>query len=202
MQWRELRRGRALRRQNTENAYIQNHYGDDVTAAHFVLSNGGGARFKDQSHWVRAGKNAMAGLLPYLDDPKSRPVVAIDLSGSSLTCTGLENLVWLKHLEFLDLSACPHLDDWALTRLHPLGETLCHLSLARCPRITERGLACLHLLPNLLHLDVSELPAVAQQGLMCILLEDMLPNCQILGLKEAPPPPLAGSQSQPGVGSH
>lgn len=50
----------------------------------------------------------------------------------------------LTRLQHLDLSGCPHLDDWALGRLHVFGNSLQELSVARCPHVTERGLATLH----------------------------------------------------------
>ena len=52
--------------------------------------------------------------------------------------------VALKELRSLWLQRCPHVDDWCLSRLHPLASSLQELSLAGCPRVSERGLACLH----------------------------------------------------------
>uniref|UniRef100_A0A8C4Y6D5 Distal membrane arm assembly component 2 n=1 Tax=Gopherus evgoodei TaxID=1825980 RepID=A0A8C4Y6D5_9SAUR len=72
------------------------------------------------------------------------PVVAIDLTGSVLNYDGLDNLVKLTALKSLDLSRCPHVDDWTLNRLHVFKDSLEELSLAGCPQVTERGLACLH----------------------------------------------------------
>ncbi|XP_009996772.1 PREDICTED: ATP synthase subunit s-like protein [Chaetura pelagica] len=109
------------------------------------------------------------------------PVVAVDLSGSSLTYEGFDNLVLLRQLQHLDLSRCPHLDDWALGRLHVFGDTLRDLSVAHCPQVTERGLATLHHLRELRRLDVAGIQ-VPSPGLVQILLEEMLPKCHILGL--------------------
>lgn len=102
------------------------------------------------------------------------PVEAVDASGSAVNYQGLDNLcewagdgragvfalprraperisvaspclaVALKELQSLWLRHCPHVDDWCLSRLHPLANSLQELSLAGCPRISERGLACLH----------------------------------------------------------
>ncbi|XP_032697899.1 distal membrane-arm assembly complex protein 2 isoform X2 [Lontra canadensis] len=109
------------------------------------------------------------------------PVEAVNASGSAINYHGLDNLLALKELQSLWLRHCPHVDDWCLSRLHPLANSLQELSLAGCPRISERGLACLHHLQNLRRLDISDLPAVSNPGLTQILVEEMLPNCEVLG---------------------
>ncbi|XP_043390463.1 distal membrane-arm assembly complex protein 2 isoform X2 [Chelonia mydas] len=130
------------------------------------------------------------------------PVVAIDLSGSVLNYNGLDNLVKLTALRSLDLSRCPHVDDWTLSRLHVFKDSLEELSLAGCPQVTERGLACLHQLEHLRRLDLSHLPSVPTPGLIRILVEEMLPQCEVVGLA-----PDSGAQTsgdgreEPGVPS-
>uniref|UniRef100_A0A673VR38 Distal membrane-arm assembly complex protein 2 n=1 Tax=Suricata suricatta TaxID=37032 RepID=A0A673VR38_SURSU len=109
------------------------------------------------------------------------PVEAVDASGCAINYQGLDSLLALKELQSLWLQHCPHVDDWCLSRLHPLASSLQELSLAGCPRISERGLACLHHLWNLRRLDISDLPAVSNPGLTRILVEEMLPNCEVLG---------------------
>lgn len=106
---------------------------------------------------------------------------AVDASGCAINYHGLDNLLSLKELQSLTLQRCPHVDDWCLSRLYPLAGSLQELSLAGCPRISERGLACLHHLPNLRWLDISDLPAVDHPGLTQILVEEMLPNCEVVG---------------------
>lgn len=59
-------------------------------------------------------------------------------------CPSHPPAVPLKELQSLWLQRCPHVDDWCLSRLHPLASSLQELSLAGCPRVSERGLACLH----------------------------------------------------------
>ncbi|XP_074714089.1 distal membrane-arm assembly complex protein 2 isoform X2 [Strix uralensis] len=140
--------------------------------------------FEGQEHWLRPEDEWQPQVLHLRDVP----VVALDLSGSPLTYNGLDNLVRLTRLQHLDLSGCPHLDDWALGRLHVFGDTLRELSVARCPRVTERGLATLHHLRLLRRLDVAGL-RVPSPGLVRILLEEALPHCHILGDNEGTPPP-------------
>uniref|UniRef100_A0A8C9KZB1 Distal membrane-arm assembly complex protein 2 n=1 Tax=Panthera tigris altaica TaxID=74533 RepID=A0A8C9KZB1_PANTA len=109
------------------------------------------------------------------------PVEAVDASGCAINYQGLDSLLALKELQSLWLQRCPHVDDWCLSRLHPLASSLQELSLAGCPRVSERGLACLHHLWNLRRLDISDLPAVSSPGLTRILVEEMLPSCEVLG---------------------
>ncbi|XP_052570004.1 distal membrane-arm assembly complex protein 2 isoform X4 [Peromyscus californicus insignis] len=109
------------------------------------------------------------------------PVEAVDASGCALNYQGMSHLLPLKELRSLSLQRCPNVDDWCLSRLYLLADSLQELSLAGCPQVSERGLACLHHLQNLQRLDISALPAVSHPGLIQILVEEMLPHCEVLG---------------------
>ncbi|XP_065507852.1 distal membrane-arm assembly complex protein 2 [Caloenas nicobarica] len=176
-EWGERLRRYRLRSRNAYRSSLRDTHGDDVVAAVFTLSCGGGVRFDGQQHWIRGVAFGPSELLSF----REVPVVALDLSGSPITYDGLDNLVPLTRLQHLDLSGCPHLDDWALGRLHVFGDTLQELSVAWCPGVTERGLATLHHLRALQRLDVTGL-CVPCPGLVRILLEEALPGCQVLGL--------------------
>ncbi|XP_054043630.1 distal membrane-arm assembly complex protein 2 [Rissa tridactyla] len=178
--WAERLRRRRLRSRNAYCGFLRDRYGDDVAAAIFTLSCGGGVRFEGQDGWLRPEGQWRPEVLRHLHVP----VVALDLSGSPLTYHGLDNLVGLRRLRQLDLSECPHLDDWALGRLHVFGASLRELSVARCPLVTERGLATLHHLRELRLLDVSGL-RVPSPGLVRILLEETLPRCRLRGMDHA-----------------
>nr|XP_030730009.1 distal membrane-arm assembly complex protein 2 isoform X4 [Globicephala melas] len=134
-------------------------------------------RFQDKE-WMRPNGRGLSGELWKL---REVPIEAVDASGCAITYQGLDNLLALKELQSLSLQCCPHVDDWCLSRLYQLANSLRELSLAGCPRISERGLACLHHLQNLRRLDISHLPAVSNPGLTQILVEEMLPNCEVLG---------------------
>ncbi|XP_054664147.1 distal membrane-arm assembly complex protein 2 [Grus americana] len=177
MAWGERLRQHRLRSRNAYRSFLRDTYGENVAAAVFTLSCGGGVRFEGQDSWIRPESHWRPEVLRLRDVP----VVALDLSGSPLNYNGLDNLVPLTRLRHLDLSGCPHLDDWALGRLHVFGDTLQELSVARCPRVTERGLATLHHLRELRRLDVEGV-RVPSPGLVRILLEEMLPDCQVLGM--------------------
>ncbi|XP_075581572.1 distal membrane-arm assembly complex protein 2 [Pelecanus crispus] len=176
--WGERLQRRRLRNRNAYHGFLRDTYGDNVVAAVFTLSCGGGVRFEGQECWIRPEDRWQPEVLRLRDVP----VVALDLSGSPLTYDGLDNLVPLTQLQHLDLSGCPHLDDWALGRLHVFGDSLRELSVARCPHVTERGLATLHHLRLLRRLDVAGV-RVPSPGLVRILLEEMLPECQVLGME-------------------
>uniref|UniRef100_A0A8C0DTI2 Distal membrane-arm assembly complex protein 2 n=1 Tax=Balaenoptera musculus TaxID=9771 RepID=A0A8C0DTI2_BALMU len=138
-------------------------------------------RFQDKE-WMRPNGRGLSGELWKL---REVPVEAVDASGCAINYQGLDNLLALRELQSLSLRCCPHVDDWCLGRLHQLADSLRELSLAGCPRISERGLACLHHLRNLRRLDISDLPAVSNPGLTQILVEEMLPDCEVLGADRA-----------------
>lgn len=136
-------------------------------------------KFQDKEEWIRP--NNRSHFLAEIQKFQNVPVEAVDASGCAINYQGLSNLLPLKELRSLSLQRCPNLDDWCLSRLYLLAGSLQELSLAGCPRISERGLACLHHLQNLRRLDISDLPAVSHPGLTQILVEEMLPHCEVLG---------------------
>ncbi|XP_026935446.1 distal membrane-arm assembly complex protein 2 isoform X2 [Sagmatias obliquidens] len=162
---------------NRSSTYIKERYGPYVAGAYFILKQGGAVKFQDKE-WMRPNGRGLSGELWKL---REVPIEAVDASGCAITYQGLDNLLALKELQSLSLQCCPHVDDWCLSRLYQLANSLRELSLAGCPRISERGLACLHHLQNLRRLDISHLPAVSNPGLTQILVEEMLPNCEVLG---------------------
>ncbi|XP_077888135.1 distal membrane-arm assembly complex protein 2 isoform X3 [Ictidomys tridecemlineatus] len=138
-------------------------------------------RFQDHE-WIKSDKRGHF-FLEFLK-LQTVPVQAVDASGCAINYDGLDNLLPLKELQSLSLQRCPNVDDWCLSRLYLLAGSLQELSLSGCPHISERGLACLHHLQNLRRLDISNLPAVSYPGLTRILVEEMLPNCEVLGMDE------------------
>ncbi|XP_067831154.1 distal membrane-arm assembly complex protein 2 [Heptranchias perlo] len=170
-----------LRKQNAYYGYTQSMYGAYVAAAYYILCQRGAVRFAGQEEWIQANRRGKFSwdFLTF----KEVPLEAIDASHSSITYDGLENLVCLTELKYLSLSNCPYIDDWCLSRLHVFGDSLEELRLSGCPRVTERGLASLHHLKNLKRLDLSDLPSVDNRGLVRILLEESLPQCEIVGIE-------------------
>uniref|UniRef100_A0A8V5GMQ3 Zer-1-like leucine-rich repeats region domain-containing protein n=1 Tax=Melopsittacus undulatus TaxID=13146 RepID=A0A8V5GMQ3_MELUD len=163
--------------------HLKDIYGPNVAAAAFTLSLGGSVRYEGQEQWLRPHGPWQERVLQL----RSVPVWGLDLSACPVTYSGLGSLEPLPHLAHLDLSACPHVDDWTVARMRALAPSLRSLSLSRCPRVTERGLATLHHFRELRHLDVSGLN-VPSPGLVRILLEEMLPGCRIVGMELDTPP--------------
>ncbi|XP_075043008.1 distal membrane-arm assembly complex protein 2 isoform X2 [Mixophyes fleayi] len=155
-------------------------YGKNAAAVYYTLMQRGGVRFKGHTEWYRPDQRGQF-TWEFLQH-KDVPVECVDLSGSTVNYLGLSNIVALRELRNLNLSRCPYIDDWALSRLHEFRDSLEVLSLSGCPRITERGLATLHNLHNLKHLDLSDLPSVNNKGLTRILLEEVMPACAIVGM--------------------
>ncbi|XP_018411501.1 PREDICTED: ATP synthase subunit s-like protein [Nanorana parkeri] len=178
--WMTKRNQLRVKKINKPFSYMEYEYGKSAAVAYYTLVHKGGVRFHGHQDWLRVaqGKNSTE-FLKY----KDVPIESVDLSNCDVTCTGLDPILELEHLRFLNLSHCPYIDDWSLSRLNVLHPTLEVLILAGCPQITERGLASLHHLQKLKHLDVSDLPNVSHKGLTRILLEEVLPACEIVGME-------------------
>lgn len=102
------------------------------------------------------------------------------MSNTLINYTGLGNLERQHSLRALSLRGCPEVDDWFLARLHMFQDSLEELDISHCPRITTGGLPALRNLKGLRRLDVSSLPQISNPGLVVILLEEMLPQCEII----------------------
>ncbi|XP_069063613.1 distal membrane-arm assembly complex protein 2 isoform X2 [Pleurodeles waltl] len=178
--WSILLKHWRLRKKNAPFTFTENLYGKYVASVYFVLCQRGSARFQGQEEWFRADKKGKFSW-DFINH-KDVPVEAVDLSGCLVNYDGLENIACLGELKYLNLSNCPNLDDFCLSRLHVFKDTLEELQLSGCPRVTERGLATLHHLENLKYLDVSDLPSVSNKPLIAILLEEILPGCNIVGM--------------------
>ncbi|XP_066065329.1 distal membrane-arm assembly complex protein 2 [Chamaea fasciata] len=168
-----------LRNLNACRHSLRDTFGPDVAAAEFTWRCGGRVRFWGQQLWVGPEGRRELRQVRHL------PVVGVDLSGTPVTYGGLDNLVPLAHLSHLELSGCPHVSDWLLSRLHVFEATLEHLGLARCPQVSERGVATLHHLRCLRSLDLSGVSVPGPRRLRA-LLEAELPHCRLLGLEEEP----------------
>ncbi|XP_038550044.1 distal membrane-arm assembly complex protein 2 [Micropterus salmoides] len=178
LSWRFQRRRRGIEKKNAYYGYTQRFYGPDIAAAYYILSMKGGFRFVGQPEWFRADQRGKFNW-QFLDH-KDTPLEEVNMSYTLINYTGLANLEGQRSLRTLSLQGCPEVDDWFLARLHMLQDSLEELDISHCPRITTGGLAALRNLKGLRRLDVSSLPRISSPGLVIILLEEMLPQCQII----------------------
>ncbi|XP_077422256.1 distal membrane-arm assembly complex protein 2 [Vanacampus margaritifer] len=176
--WKSRMKRRELRTKNAHYSYTKDMYGADIATAYYVLCSKGGFRFVGHSEWFRADQkgNFNWDFLNY----KDTPVEEIDMSNTIINYSGLSNLEGQKSLKTLSLQGCSEVDDWFLARLHMFRDSLKELDISHCPNITTGGLAALRNLKGLRRLDVSALPGISTPGLVIILLEEMLPQCEII----------------------
>ncbi|XP_023817245.1 distal membrane-arm assembly complex protein 2 isoform X2 [Oryzias latipes] len=176
--WKHHFKRNQLQKTNAYYGYTEKFYGTDIAAAYYILKLGGGVRFVGQSEWFHADRRGKFSwdFLKF----KNTPLEEVDMSQTLINYTGLRNLETQKQLRTLRLRGCPEIDDWFLARLHVFQDSLEELDISDCPRITTGGLAALRNLKRLKLLYVSSLPRVSCPGLVIILLEEMLPQCQII----------------------
>nr|XP_020441524.1 ATP synthase subunit s-like protein isoform X2 [Monopterus albus] len=178
LSWRGQLRRKGIMRKNAYYDFTQRLYGSDIAAAFYILSLKGGFRFVGQSDWFRADQRGKFNW-DFLNH-KDTPLEEVDMSYTVINYRGLDNLEGQQSLRTLALRGCPEVDDWFLARLHVFEDSLEELDISHCPRITTGGLAALRNLKGLRRLDLSSLPGISSPGLVVILLEEMLPQCQII----------------------
>jgi len=161
--------------------------GPELLAAHFVTSFGGKVKFHGFQNWFDSDSFRS---MPQKYGPEF-VCEAIDLSGTPLFYEGMAFLMRLSNLRSLNLANCTALDEWAISRLHPLSHSLIHLDLSGCHRVADRGIMTLWRMKNLRRLVLSGLEdSVKNLPLIVMELEELLPNCYIHGVDiERPPNP-------------
>lgn len=167
-----------IKKRNSYYGYTEQIYGAELASAYYILSLRGGFRYVGQSEWFRADQRGKFDW-KFLDH-KETAIEEVNMSHTVINYDGLVNLEEQKSLRTLSLRGCPEVDDWFLARLHVFQDSLEELDISRCPRITTGGLAALRNLKGLRRLDVSALPGISSPGLLVILLEEMLPQCQVI----------------------
>ncbi|KAK3611329.1 hypothetical protein CHS0354_029981 [Potamilus streckersoni] len=171
--WKEKVKDQEFRPQRLETL------GPDLATATFIVARNGAVKFVGQDRWIRIDKDGKYAL------PNRKVeglyLEAVDASGTEILYTGLSNFVDLHHLRYLNFSNCKFFDDWCLSYLHIFETTLEFLDVSGCPEVTERGLATIHKLSNLKCLRMANLPKVQNPEFVALLLEDIMPQCTILG---------------------
>lgn len=157
--------------------------GNDLAAAHFLVFRGAGVRFFGQKGWLKAEKGADPNL-PKTYQPDVF-VEAIDCEGVEIYYEGLENLRRLKYLRFLSYKDVESFDDWCLDRLSGSEyESLEILNLSGT-KISHRGLQALYRVPTLKKLILSDPYRDVQWKLTLAMLQDILPDLEIIETKVA-----------------
>ncbi|XP_059162272.1 distal membrane-arm assembly complex protein 2-like [Physella acuta] len=173
---------KTLRKEQKLQANRVEALGYDLSAAHFVVSQGGAVKFLGREAWYVRNKQGKS-TLPNIS-VKGLYIEAIDFHNVAITQEAFENLDKLSQIRYMKFDNCQFFDDWCLARLYCLSETLEFLDIRNCSEVTDRGLSCLHSLKNLQCLKLSNLKKVQHIGLITLLLEEALPNLTVLGVSE------------------
>lgn len=111
-----------------------------------------------------------------------RHVEAIDAAEAMLVYEGLQNLRNLHHLKELDLSYCPHIDEWCMDRI--TGEfhhTLEHLNISGCINVNWNALEVVWRCSKLKVLVIKDMDHIQDLPLICLMLLDVIPGLKIMG---------------------
>ncbi|XP_042874871.1 distal membrane-arm assembly complex protein 2-like [Penaeus japonicus] len=155
--------------------------GFDLAAAHFMVHRGGKVRFKGSQEWTQQDENEEYDLPGHYN--ANLVIEAIDASKTNLLYEGIECLNNLNKLTWLSVANCPHIDDWCIDRIcGQYSSSLQHLDISHCTKITHRGIAALARLGELKSLHINGLENINDIKLLCLLLEDILPEIEIVGV--------------------
>lgn len=158
-------------------------YGSDLAVAKFVLSLYFGQVRDERGKWINRRKD-----LPP-DYTNSFKITAIKAKGLGLLTEGIDNFVGLEHVESIDLSNNPKLDDFAcdqLSRQFRRSKSLREINLSRNPLISLNGLDVLFRIPSIKRIVAIETQAGEHEEADAFVLaaEDER-NCEVLVYDES-----------------
>jgi len=154
--------------------------GPDLAAAHFLCFNNCRVRFRGHTHWTQLQPDNTLDI-PAVYVPGWH-VEAIDAAEALLVYEGLQNLRNLHHLKELDLSYCPHIDEWCMDRI--TGEfhhTLEHLNISGCINVNWNALEVVWRCSKLKVLVLKDMDHIQDLPLICLMLLDVIPGLKIMG---------------------
>lgn len=145
--------------------------GDELAAAHFVVSKGGAIKFVGEDRWIKADDNRNYSLPRFYDGNKV--LEAVDCSYMDIVYESLENFRNLQQLQWLSFRGCDYIDDWCLDMIsNVLSETLLYLDIRDCPNISYRGLGAIAKMRNLKILYLDDFYRATTFEMTCLLLQE------------------------------
>lgn len=152
--------------------------GSDLAAARFVVGRSGGRVRAKNGNWILKEKE-----LPKIND-NNFTLSYIDLSKSGLISEGIDNLIGLEHLESLDLSTNPQLDDFAcdmLARQFRNSTKLRDINVSFNPYISLYGVEVLFRIPSLKRITaVSTLASSHEQKELFKVAAEVERDCEVI----------------------
>lgn len=152
----------------------------DLAAAHFIYHRGGAIKFYGDKRWVGLGRDIEA--LPSYYVP-GLFVEYIDAVGCRLQYEGLMNLMGLVKLKWLNLSGNEHIDNWCMDLLSgEYGKQMEHLDISNCLKVDHKGMTPCYRFEKLKTLNVTGIALDHDFKMACSLLEDLIPELDIIGV--------------------
>lgn len=143
--------------------------GAERVAAEWILRCGGGVKFTAGDRYIWDYNS-----LPEWSRKKYQ-VEGIDAKNTYITDGGLDHLVGLQYLRFLNLSSCRYVSD--LSKVLPTKETLEELHMHNCWEVKD--LSPLFQLRNLRILELTGTKSVEDRDSTIRRLQEELPDCII-----------------------
>lgn len=98
---------------------------------------------------------------------------------SAMTMSIYVVYIGCKHIEKIILNNCPDVCDQALFKLTVLKNSLKHLEVYKCGKVTDEGLRSLDALEKLQNLFINDIPLVKDRQGCLVHLQEKLPRCTI-----------------------
>lgn len=153
--------------------------GNDLAAAHFIVSRGGAVKFLHEDKWIKADQNKKYSLPRFFRDDKF--LEAIDCQDMNIVYESLSNFRDLPEVRWLSLRGCKHIDDWCLDSISNIFcDNVVYLDLRDCPLITYRGLGALAKMNKLKMLYLDDFFRATTFELTCLLLQELSPTLEIM----------------------
>lgn len=152
--------------------------GDELAAAHFIVSRGGAIKFVDDDRWIKADEKGSYVLPRFRENDKF--LEAIDCLDMDIYYESVENFRNLQKVKWLSFNGCNYIDDWFLDAIGNIfSDTVVYLDLRNCPRITYRGLGALAKMKELKILYLDDFYRTSTYELTCLLLQELNPCLDI-----------------------